>query len=65
MEEKILSWLKRRKIKKIAISTLITEMKMNQLEKMEFLGSLKHFKNLEQTYLQKDKQVYSYLQVVS
>lgn len=65
LEEKILTWLKRKKTNKIALSTLISEMKMSPLEKMELLGSLKHFKRLERTYWKKDKEVHCCLRVVA
>ncbi len=65
MEEKILTWLKQKRINKIALSTLISEMKMSPLEKMELLGSLKYFQHLERTYWKKDKEVHCCLRVVA
>ncbi|EOD5300575.1 hypothetical protein [Enterococcus mundtii] len=57
MEDQIVNWLKSKHKTKISVSELISAWQMTQKQKLILLGSMKHFKKLKRTYIEKDNQV--------
>ena len=51
LEDQIISWLKSKHKTKISISELISAWQMTQTQKLNLLGSMKHFKKLKRTCL--------------
>lgn len=64
MEEQILDFLRKQHKQRIKINELISALRMTRVEKLQFLGSIKHFERLEKTYIKLNQRVYSCLQII-
>ncbi|EMF0478854.1 hypothetical protein AB3I13_04515 [Enterococcus sp. C62] len=64
MEEQVLDYLKKQYKKRIKINELISALGMTRVEKLQFLGSIKHFERLEKTYIKLNQRVYCCLQII-
>ncbi|WP_256925862.1 hypothetical protein [Enterococcus faecium] len=64
MEEQILDFLKKQHKKRIEINELISAFRMTRVEKLQLLGSMKHFERLEKTYIKLNQRVYCCLQII-
>lgn len=64
LEEQILDFLNKQHKKRIEIHELISALRMSKVEKLKFLGSMKHFERLEKTYIKLNQRVYCCLQII-
>ncbi len=64
LEEQILDFLKKQHKQRIKINELISALRMTRVEKLQFLGSIKHFERLEKTYIKLNQRVYCCLQII-
>ena len=64
LEEQILNFLKKQHKNRIEIKELILALRMTKVEKLKFLGSIKHFERLEKTYIRLNQRVYCCLQII-